>query len=481
MDRRINGLIADLQHGRIDRRTFMVRASALGMSAFAAGAALRAAGASAQDASPGASPAASPGASPVASPGASPTAGGDVATSLTPEGLGSPGVEHNTDTNGGIIKLYSSWPLTGASEQIGGDSAESVRFALDVYGNAAGGFALAYEALDDGVAANNGAWDAAQEAENATMVVNDLDAMVYIATYNSGAAAVAIPILNQAEPGPMAMISPANTAVGLTRADATTGEGEPDIYYPTGIRNYMRVVPADDIQGAAAANYAINELGATRAYVLHDNQIYGEGVAAVFRQTFEALGGEILGFEAFNPDAPDYQAVMTSIADTNPDIVYLGAIVNLNASKLLQDMRSLMPADQVAFMGPDGLINQAFVDGAGEAAEGAYITFGGLPPTALEAAGAEWYEGMLARLGRDPDAYSAYAFEAAVVAIQGIDKAGVKDRVAILNAMLTTEGFRGLLGTWSFAESGDRDSYTISMNVVTDGAIVFETDIAPPA
>ncbi len=470
MDRRINGLIADLQQGHIDRRTFMVRASALGMSAFAVGAALRAAGVSAQDASP------------AATPGASPAAGGGVATSLTPEGLGNPDIEHNTDTSGGTIKLFSSWPLTGASEQIGGDSAEAVRFALEVYGNAAGGFALTYEALDDGVAANNGAWDAAQEAENATMVVNDPDAMVYIATYNSGAAAVAIPILNQAEPGPMAMISPANTAVGLTRADATTGEGEPDIYYPTGIRNYMRVVPADDIQGAAAANYAINELGATRAYILHDNQIYGEGVAAVFQATFEELGGEILGFEAFNPDAPDYQAVMTSIADLGPDIVYLGAIVNLNASKLLQDMRSLMPADQVAFMGPDGLINQAFIEGAAEAAEGAYITFGGLPPTALEAAGAEWYEAMKERLGgRDPDAYSVYAFEAAVVTMQGIDKAAVKDRRAILDAMFATEGFRGLLGTWSFAESGDRDSYTISLNVVTDGAIVFETDIAPPA
>ena len=473
MDHRINGLIADLQQGHIDRRTFMVRASALGMSAFAAGAALRSAGVAAQDASPAASPG--------ASPAASPAAGGDVAASLTPEGLGSPDVPHNTDTSGGTIKLFSSWPLTGASEQIGGDSVEAVRFALEIYGGAAGGFALTYEALDDGVAANNGAWDAAQEAENATSVVNDPDAMVYIATYNSGAAAVAIPILNQAEPGPMAMISPANTAVGLTRADDTTGEGEPDIYYPSGVRNYMRVVPADDIQGAAAANYAVNELGATRAYILHDNQIYGRGVALVFQATFEALGGEILGFEAFNPDSPDYQSVMTSIADAGPDILYLGAIVNLNASKLLQDMRSLMPADQVAFMGPDGLINQAFIDGAGEAAEGAYITFGGLPPTALEAAGAEWYTAMLERLGRDPDAYSVYAFEAAVVTIQGIDKAAVKDRRAILDAMFTTEGFRGLLGTWSFAESGDRDSYTISMNVVTDGAIVFETDIAPPA
>lgn len=477
MDARINELIGQLQSQAIDRRTFMVRASALGMSAFAIGAALRASGVAAQDASPTV-PAEERELPPETSPE---PASQEGAQSLSPENLGSPGVEHITDTSKGMIKLYSSWPLTGASEQIGGDSVESVRFALELYGNAAGGFALEYEALDDGIAANNGSWDATKEAENATMVVNDQDAMVYIATYNSGAAAVAIPIMNSADPGPMAMISPANTAVGLTKEYEFVNEGEPELYYPEGKRNYMRVVPADDIQGAAAANFAFNSLGAESAYVLHDNQIYGKGVATVFQRTFEELGGEILGFEAFDPDAPDYQAVMTSIADAAPDIIYLGAIVNLNASKLLQDMRSLMPADQVAFMGPDGLINQAFIEGAGEAAEGAYITFGGLPPTALQGAGAEWYEQMKSRLNREPDAYSVYAFEAAVVTIQGIDKAQVKERVPILDAMFSTEGFRGLLGTWSFLETGDTNSTTISLNVVQDGQITFQEEIAPPA
>lgn len=482
MDPRINELTEQLRTRAIDRRTFMVRASALGMSAFAAGAALRASGVSAQGATPGASPASSPSASPVASPEGSPAATSqEGAQTLSPETIGEPGIEHITDTSKGTIKLYSSWPLTGASEQIGGDSVESIKFALELYGNAAGGFALEYEALDDGIAANNGSWDATKEAENSSQVVNDEDAMVYIATYNSGAAAVAIPILNAADPGPMAMISPANTAVGLSKESAVVNEGEPDIYYPTGKRNYMRVVPADDIQGSASANFAFNTLGAQKAYVLHDNQIYGKGVATVFQQTFETLGGEILGFEAFDADAPDYQAVMTSIADTAPDIVYLGAIVNLNASKLLQDMRSLMPTDQVAFMGPDGLINQAFVDGAGEAAEGAYITFAGLPPNALQGAGAEWYDQMKSRLDREPDAYAVYAFEAAVASIQGIDKAQVKERVPILDAMFATEGFRGLLGTWSFLPTGDTNSTTISLNVVKDGAITFQEEIAPPA
>lgn len=454
-DVRYSALIEKLHDGEIDRRTFMVRAAALGVSAFAAQAAIFGV-AHAQEGTPA------------------------VSAELAPENIGVPGIEHSTDTSKGTINLYSSWPMTGASEQIGGDSAASVQFALDVYGNVAGGFELTYEALDDGIAANQGSWDAAQEAENATMVVNDPDAVAYIATYNSGAAEASIPIMNEAG---MAMISPANTAVQLTKESPANPEGYPDVLYQSGERNYMRVVPADDIQGGASANYAFNGLGAQSAFVLHDNQTYGLGVATVFRNTFEELGGEILGFEAFDPNAPEYQALMTRIASTGPALVYLGAIVNLNASKLLQDMRLQMPADQVGFMGPDGLINQAFIDGAGEAAEGAYITFGGLPPSELASMGgigAAWVEGMRERVGHEPDAYSVYAFDCAVHVLQAIDAIGSKDRAAILDHMFNIPDFRGLLGTYSFDDNGDTTSSTISLNQVQDGEITFQEVIGLP-
>ena len=465
VDPRMDGLVEQLRSGSIDRRTFLVRASALGMSAFAAGAALRAAGVAAQDASP--SPMASP------SPSASPAAGG----ALTPENLGTAGIAHNTDTSGGTIKLISSWPMTGASEQIGADSVAAVELALEIYGGAAGGFALEYEFLDDGIAANNGAWDATREAENATRAVNDADCMAYLATYNSGAAEAAIPITNQAG---LAMISPANTALRLTKEHPSNPEGYPDVLYPSGTRNYMRVVPADDIQGAASANWAYNTNGSQSVFVLHDNQTYGLGVAQIFRDTFEQLGGEILGFEAYDPQAPDYQALMTRIANAGPAMVYLGAIVNLNASKLLQDMRAVMPADEVTFLGPDGLVNQSFIDAAGDAADGAYITFAGLPANALQGTGQVWFETIQQRLGRVPDAYAAYSFEIAVVTIQAIDQVGAKDRAQILDAMFGTSEFRGLIGTWSFTETGDTDATTMSLNIVKNAAITFQEEIAPP-
>jgi branched-chain amino acid transport system substrate-binding protein len=86
---------------------------------------------------------------------------------------------------------------------------------------------------------------------------------------------------------------------------------------------------------------------------------------------------------------------------------------------------------------------------------------------------------MKAKLGHEPDAYAVYAYETAAVVVQAIDKVGEKDRGKILDALFGTEGFVGLLGTWSFTDTGDTSSTTMSLNKVIDGAITFQTEIAP--
>ncbi|MCA9878044.1 MAG: hypothetical protein KC442_09685, partial [Thermomicrobiales bacterium] len=152
MDQRYTRLVEQLQSGAIDRRNFIVRAFALGVSAGLVGSALRTSGAAAQDATPAANTA-----------------------------IGNPDIEHITTTDKGVIRLYSSWPLTGTYELLGGDAVEAIKLALADYGNAAGGYAIEYQALDDGIAANNGGWDPGAESANANQVIADPDAMVYMA------------------------------------------------------------------------------------------------------------------------------------------------------------------------------------------------------------------------------------------------------------------------------------------------------------
>jgi branched-chain amino acid transport system substrate-binding protein len=277
--------------------------------------------------------------------------------------------------------------------------------------------------------------------------------MVYIGTFNSGAAAVSIPILNAAG---LVMISPANTAVGLTKP---ADPGEPEKYYPNGKRNYTRVVPADDLQGAAAAKWA-KELGVKSVYILHDTETYGKGIADVFRATAKETALEEKGYEGIDKKAQDYKAIGTKIKDANPDLVYFGGITQNNAGLLLKDLRAA--GFQGKFMGPDGIYEQAFLEAAGDAGEGAYITFGGVAADKLEGKGKEWYDAYKAKFGAEPEAYASYGYEATSVALAAINKACKKDRAAILEAVFATKDFDGVTGKWSFDANGDTSLTTMS-------------------
>ncbi len=433
MDRRVESLLSQLERGQISRRTFVSRAIALGATSAGILAGLSRIGlARAQD--------------------------GSAAT------IGNPNIPHVEGTDKGLIKIYSSWPSTGSMEGIGTDALEAAKLAFNDLGNMAGGFALEYVPLDSGIAANNGGWDPGVESANANEAIADADCMVYMGTYNSGAAKISIPIMNEAG---MVMISFANTYPGLTKDVPGVEEGEPDQYYPSGTRNYCRVIAADDIQGLAGAQWAVESKGVTSAYVLDDQSLYGHGVAQVFNDSLLELGAEVLGFEGYDPKAPDYQALMTKIADLAPGLVYVGATVENNPSKVLLDMRSLMPPDQTIFLGPDGLFAQAFIDGAGDASNGAFLTFAGLPPAELQGPGADFNTRLSEILGHAPDAYATYSYDTTVAVIQAIDQVGEKDRGKILDALMATKDFTSLVGrTWSFTETGDIDSPSMSVNEI---------------
>ena len=85
-------------------------------------------------------------------------------------------------------------------------------------------------------------------------------------------------MLNQAPGGALGMVSPANTYVCLTEGGPGCDVSEPDKYYPTGTRNYVRVVANDIYQGAAVAEFAESQ-GVKNVFILNDKEAYGLGVA----------------------------------------------------------------------------------------------------------------------------------------------------------------------------------------------------------
>jgi branched-chain amino acid transport system substrate-binding protein len=371
---------------------------------------------------------------------------------------------------GDRVKIVSSLPMTGSAIGQNQTIVNGIKQVLDETNSTAcnGKIKIDYQSYDDATAAA-GKWDPAQVTSNANKAVADKNVVGVIGHFNSGAAKLSIPILNRAN---LVMVSPANTYPGLTKP----GKGEPNepnVYYPNGKRNYARVVPADDLQGVAAAKWA-KALGAKKVYVLDDTELYGKGLADIFESTAKKEGMQVLGHEGIDPKASDYRALMNKIKAAGPDLVYFGGTTQTNAGQIIKDMRNVgMAADKVKFMGPDGIYEKALIDAVGKDAEGVYATFGGVPAKELKGSGQKWYESYKKKYNSEPEAYAAYGYESAKVIVNAINQVCKNDRDAIRQAVLNTKDFNGVLGTWSFDQNGDTTLTTLSGNVVKNGKWEF--------
>ncbi len=382
---------------------------------------------------------------------------------------------------GQVIKVYTSWPLQGPMLPEGESMKRAVDLALKHYleahnGQGPAGFTVEFVNLDD-ASPTTGSWDGTIEAENAQKCVNDADCMVYFATYNSGAAKVSIPITNKAG---LAQITPANTYPGLTHEWA---QGEPDIYRPSGEVNYFRTNASDDVQGWSGAAWA-KCLGYNKVYVLDDRQLYGKGVADAFIQQAEKVGVEIVGRDGVESTDIDFRSLLTKVKAANPDLVYGGFVIDSGGPQVIQQMSTLGLFDLgIKFMGPDGLVNPALVEqvGSPEAAnENVLLTFPGLAPSQLTSeAGKKFFNDFIAEYGVEPSPWSTYAYQSAQVILDAIERAGTKDRRAILEAMRNTKDFEGVTGVFSFNENGDPTLTALGGNIVRNGEITYVGAISP--
>jgi branched-chain amino acid transport system substrate-binding protein len=367
-----------------------------------------------------------------------------------------------------VVTIVSSLPRTGSAKQQSDTIVGGIRMAIEEAGGQVGPFRVEYLDLDDSTAAA-GQWTSEAEAANARRALQDPDVVAYIGTFNSGAAKVSMPILNL---GDLLMVSPANTAVGLTKP-GLGAPGEPEVYRPTGRLNYTRVVPADDLQGPLSADWAKNR-GVKKVYILDDSEVYGKGIADLFDERCREIGIEVLGHDSIDAKAQEFKSLMASVKAAGPDLVYFGGTTQSKGGQLAKDMASA--GIQAMFMVPDGCREQVFIDSAGAAnLEGrCFVTFGGLPPEKLTGKGAEFVKRYRQKHGELPEAYAVYGYEAACVALRAIRDAGVKDRRAISDAALALQDFDGALGRWGFDKNGDTTMQTLTVSVVRGGKFEFE-------
>src|SRR5687767_10728544 len=398
-------------------------------------------------------------------------------TALLVIGCGGGGGQGGSGDGGGggggqTVKIVSDLPLQGANRAQTTTMVNAIEMAIDERNGKAGDVSIEYESLDDATA-QAGQWDEAKCAENAQTAAQDEEIVGWIGPFNSGCAAVEIPILNEAGLG---MISPANTYIGLTKPGGEPDE--PEKYYPTGERNYARVIVADDKQGKAGVALMLDE-GMESVYILDDKETYGKGLADQFQQAAEDQGIEVLGREGIDGSAPNYRSLMNKVAEAQPDAVYFGGIIENNAGQLIKDkVGAGMSNEEVAFIGPDGIFVDELLSQAGDSAEGIYVTFGGLPQSELSEEGQQFVQNYEEQYDDAIQPYTAYAYEAANVMLDAIERASedaggdVPDRQAVVEQIFATEDYDGVLARgskWSFDEDGDTTLTKLSVQRVEGG------------
>ncbi len=367
------------------------------------------------------------------------------------------------------LTVYSSLPLQGASRPQSEDVINGEKLALKQKGNKCGDFTISYKSLDDSTAAA-GKWEAGQTSANARKVAQDDSAIAYLGEFNSGASAISIPITNEAG---ILQVSPSNTALGLTKGGAGAEPGEPDKYYPSGERNYGRVVPIDTIQGAAQAQYMKDE-GVTSVYILDDAEVYGKGVAKNTQASAEKLGIKIAGTDSWDGKASNYRALASKIKDSGADAVFTGGIIDNNGPQLYKDLNAAMP--DAKLFGPDGVATVDFTKEIPAAVQAqTFLTAPTLSPDELPPAGQKFYADYEAEYGEpqdEIDPYAVYGYEAMSVVCDAIAKGG-DDRAAVIEAFFSTKGRESPLGTYDIDADGDTTLSDYGGYKAEGGKLVF--------
>jgi branched-chain amino acid transport system substrate-binding protein len=345
--------------------------------------------------------------------------------------------------------IPSDLPLQGAIRHQTVQISRAMIWALAQQGWKAGPYKIGYQSCDDSTA-QTGGWDTAKCATNARLYASNKSVIGVLGTFNSGCAKIIVPVLNRVHVG---MVSPANTNPGLTKK---WDPGEPNKYYPTGTRNYARVVATDDIQGPADALWT-QALKLKKVFVLNDKQTYGFGVASTYRSAAKKLGLSVVGFQGWDAKQSSYEALANSIKASGAQAVFLGGIACNNGAKLMQDIKAVNP--KIVLQMPDGFSDPT---ANGAVGNGAYISVAGAPPSALTGAGATFVKSFGKQIGTTPNPYAAYGAQAMLVMLQAVAKSG-GDRTKTTAGLFGLHISNGILGNFTINAAGDTDLQPITI------------------
>ncbi|MGF6768510.1 branched-chain amino acid transport system substrate-binding protein [Paraburkholderia sp. GAS199] len=342
-----------------------------------------------------------------------------------------------------VIVIGHAAPLTGQLANIGKDSENAARLAVDEI-NAQrltiGGkqVTLKLDSQDDAADPRVGTQVAQKFVdEGVVAVVGDI---------NSGVSIPASRIYSEAG---VVQISPASTNPQYTLQ---------------GYKTAFRLVATDAMQGPALARYAIGELHAKRIAVVDDSTAYGQGLADQFEKAARAAGGTIIARDATNDKATDFRAILTKVKGSRPDVIMYGGS-DATAGPLVKQAANL--GIKVSILAGDGACTDKMLSLSGDAITNLVCSEAGLAITRMPR-GAAFEKRYVETYKTAIDAYAPFTYDAVHVIVDAMKRAGSTDRAKILAAMPTTK-YDGVTGPIAFDTHGDLSSAAITIYRFKDG------------
>jgi branched-chain amino acid transport system substrate-binding protein len=386
----------------------------------------------------------------------------------------------STNTGSTTIKVATDLPVSGADASIGKPTENGARLAVDEanHKHTIPNITLQLVANDDvGV---GGVHDPNKGANNITSMIGDNLVAGVVGPFNSNVARAEMPIANNA---PIALISPSNTNPCLTQNSAASGcSGSNDqtaVYRPTGKVTYFRVVTTDNLQGPAAADFLYQKQNYKKVYVIDDTETYGVGLAKYFIPEWQKLGGTVIDHKSVK-STNSYVGLLTEVASTHPDVIYFAGNFSTGGTLIRKEMQQVPGLQNVGFAGGDGIQDSSFATAVGTTGGPVYATVPAVDPAASPAA-KDFISAYTAKYGTI-GAYSAPAYEAMNVLIQGIKAALAKTsapkdsgdstqgkafRQAVINGIQSLS-YDGILGHTSFDSNGDTTNKNLTIYQVAE-------------
>jgi branched-chain amino acid transport system substrate-binding protein len=333
--------------------------------------------------------------------------------------------------NANEIRIGINYELTGGVASYGQASVEGIELAIEEI-NAAGGIngkqikAIKYDNKSD----------KSQATTLATKLMTQDKVVAVLGPATSGAFKATIP---------EAIKNKVVVASGSATDDAVTVD-------ESGVKEFaFRICFTDSYQGTAMANYALNNMSATKAAIIMDNSSdYAKGLASNLKKTFEEGGGTIVATEAFVAGDTDFNAILTKIKGQDYDVIFLPGYYE-EAGLIIRQARD--QGINTPILGADGFGAPELVDLAGaDALNDVYFSahFSSLDK---DPAVADFIENFKAKYGKEPDQFAALGYDLAMFVADGIKRAGSTDTVAIKDALAATKDFAGITGSFSMDEN----------------------------